>query len=343
MNYQCLSRYRSELMGVAMLWVMLFHSFDLDLGHPLLNRVRAAGFGGVDIFILLSSMGLTMSLIRREQDDAAFMRRRAGRILPAYYTVMVPYTLFLIFTQDVPWSALFWNGTLLYYWIRCPGAFNWYICGAMLFYAATPPVLRWLRRQHRKGRLIPVTGAAMFAGLALCQLLTREGYFYTLDIFYRIPVFVLGMTLGIFILEERRLGRKDILFWVLWTVLGAGYLAASLAFPGEEHLLVLPLAHLFVFSTVPMCLVLCMIFQYLPLGWLRRLLRLVGENSLEIYLLNVSVFSQVDLIRQFVSFGPSNRMYYLLSFLVNIVLGVLLHKGVEFLRSCYLNRKQQAA
>lgn len=47
MEYRVLSRYRSELMGVAMLWVMLFHSFDLDLGVPLLNSVRAAGFGGV--------------------------------------------------------------------------------------------------------------------------------------------------------------------------------------------------------------------------------------------------------------------------------------------------------
>ena len=46
MEYKVLSRFRPELMGAAMLWVMLFHSFDLDLGHPLLNRVRAAGFGG---------------------------------------------------------------------------------------------------------------------------------------------------------------------------------------------------------------------------------------------------------------------------------------------------------
>ena len=40
-----------------------------------------------------------------------------------------------------------------------------------------------------------------------------------------------------------------------------------------------------------MCLVLCCAFQQLPLGWLCRFLRLLGENSLEIYLLNVSVFS----------------------------------------------------
>ena len=340
MEYKVLSRFRPELMGAAMLWVMLFHSFDLDLGHPLLNWVRAAGFGGVDIFILLSSLGLTMSLIRREQEYGAFMARRAGRLLPAYYAVMVPYTLLLILTQGAPWSALFWNGTLLYYWIRCPGAFNWYVCGAMLFYAVTPAAVAWLRRQHRKGRLIPVTGALMFAGLALCQLLTREGYFYTLDIFYRIPYFILGITLGIFITEGRRLGRKDLLFWLFWTALGAGYLAAAMAFPGEEHLLVLPLAHLFVFSTVPMCLALCLAFQRLPLGWLRRFLRLVGENSLEIYLLNVSFFSQTALIRRFVSFGPSNRLYYLLSFVANIALGALLHKGVEGLRGRYLQRRQ---
>ena len=68
MHYKAFSQYRSELMGAAMLWVMLFHAYDLDLGLPLLNWGRAAGFGGVDIFILLSSMGLTMSLIRREQE-----------------------------------------------------------------------------------------------------------------------------------------------------------------------------------------------------------------------------------------------------------------------------------
>ena len=333
MHYKLFSQYRSELMGAAMLWVMLFHSFDLDLGNSLFNWVRGAGFGGVDIFILLSSMGLTMSLVRREQEYGAFLRRRAGRILPAYFVVMVPYTLFLILAQDAPWSALFWNGTLLYYWVRCPGAFNWYICGAMLFYIITPPVLRWLRRQHARGRLLPAAGGAMLAGLALCQLLTREGDYYCLDIFCRLPLFVLGMVFGLFILEERRFGWKDGLFWLIWTGLGAAYLWATLHLTGEDHLFIYPLVHLFLFSTVPMCFVLCALFERLPLGWLRRFLRLVGENSLEIYLLNVSVFSQVALLRQLVSFGPSNRLYYLLSYAVNIALGVLLHKGVENLRA----------
>ena len=102
MSYSVLSKYRTELMGVAILWVMLFHSFDLDMGLPILEWIRAAGFGGVDIFILLSSMGLVMSLSRREQSYTAFMARRAGRVLPAYYTVMIPYTVFLVLAKAPP-------------------------------------------------------------------------------------------------------------------------------------------------------------------------------------------------------------------------------------------------
>ena len=65
MNYRMLSKYRTELMGVAMLWVMFFHASDLDMGHWLLEWIRAAGFGGVDIFILLSAMGLVLSVEKR--------------------------------------------------------------------------------------------------------------------------------------------------------------------------------------------------------------------------------------------------------------------------------------
>lgn len=60
-TYQVLSKYRTELMGLAIFWVMLFHAHDLDLGINLLNDIRGIGFGGVDIFILLSAMGLVMS------------------------------------------------------------------------------------------------------------------------------------------------------------------------------------------------------------------------------------------------------------------------------------------
>lgn len=334
MRYSILSKYRTELMGAAMLWVMLFHSFDLDMGLPILEWVRAAGFGGVDIFILLSSMGLVLSLSKREQSYSAFMARRAGRVLPAYYLVMIPYTIFLILTKGAPWSALIWNGLLLYYWVHPAGAFNWYVAGAMTFYSVTPACFRRMRRSCRRELL---TAAGILAGLAVCQVLMYDGYWYLLDVMYRVPVFFLGLLLGFYVLEERKLSGKDLLFWCVWLGLGAVYLfAMRYKFPPFQ----LPLCHLFLFTTVPMCLVLCQCFECLPLGWLRAGFRFLGRYSLEIYLLNVSLFSELELLRRFVHFGPSNRLYFLLSYIANIALALALHRIVELLRRFWSNLRE---
>ena len=326
MRYSVLSTYRTELMGAAILWVMLFHSFDLDMGLPLLEWVRAAGFGGVDIFILLSSMGLVMSLSRREQSYSAFMARRAARVLPAYYLVMIPYTIFLILAKGAPLSALIWNASLLYYWMRNAGAFNWYVAGSMSFYAVTPFCFRRLKRSRRREVL---TAAGIALGLVIGRVLMIDGYWYAMDLVFRIPIFFLGLLLGFYVLEDRRLGTKDILFWCVWLGLGIAYLLYIGKGPYADYH---PLCYLFLFTTVPMCFVLCWCFERLPLGWVWRFFRLLGQHSLEIYLLNVSLFSEVELLRRFVSFGPSNRLYFLLSYAANIVLALLLHRIVEYLR-----------
>ena len=326
MSYSVLSKYRTELMGVAILWVMLFHSFDLDMGLPILEWLRAAGFGGVDIFILLSSMGLVMSLSRREQSYSQFMTRRASRVLPAYYLVMVPYTLFVLLTRGGHWSALLWNASLLYYWVRPLGAFNWYVAGSMTFYAVTPACFR---RYRRSGHREALTAAGILLGLLAGRVLMIDGFWYSMDVFFRIPIYFLGLLIGFYVLEERKLRGWDALFWCLWLGLGAAYLLYMGRGPYADYH---PLCYLFLFTTVPMCLALCWCFDRLPLGWARRFFRLLGSHSLEIYLLNVSLFSETETLRRFVSFGPSNRLYFLLSYAANIALALVLHRAVEGLR-----------
>lgn len=335
MSYSILSKYRTELMGIAILWVMLFHSFDLDMGHPLLEWIRAAGFGGVDIFILLSSMGLVVSLSRREQDYSSFMARRAGRVLPAYYLVMIPYTVFQILTRDAPWSALIWNASLLYYWMRNVGAFNWYVAGSMSFYAVTPACFRRLRRSRRREALV---GLGILFGLVIGRVLMVDGFWYAMDVAFRIPIFFLGLLMGFYVLEDRKLGVGDVLFWCAWLGLGAAYLLFREKGPYADYH---PLCYLFLFTTVPMCFAISWCFDRLPLGWARKFFRLLGAHSLEIYLLNVSLFSETELLRRLVSFGPSNRLYYLLSYAANIALALFLHQIVEYLHKIWSNRREK--
>lgn len=330
MGYRLLSKYRSELMGCAMLWVMLFHAFDLDLGFAPLNYFRAAGFGGVDVFIVLSAMGLVMSLEKHVSSYEEFMARRAGRILPAYFAVMLPYTVFLILYYGHPWSALVWNSTLLYYWGHTPGAFNWYVAGAMTFYALTPLCYRKLKSCRSREGLVAV---GIVLSVAFCQLIMQENFWQYVDVFYRVPLFFLGLLLGFYISEGRNFGRKDMAFWMLFSVLGIAYGAkVYLTGPtaGKWHT---PLCHLFLFTTVPMCLAGCWLFEKLPFGAIRRGLRFIGNNSLEIYLFNVSIFCELDILRRFVHFGPSNRMYFLVMFIVNIALGAALHRAIAYIKA----------
>lgn len=323
MGYRLLSKYRAELMGAAMLWVMLFHAVDLDLGWNVFNAFRAAGFGGVDIFIVLSAMGLVQSLEQREQTYGAFLTRRFQRILPAYFTVMLPYTLFQILYRGVPWSSLVWNSTLLYYWVHCAGAFNWYVAGIVCFYALTPPCWRYLKDCRRREAL---TASGVVLGVLVCQLLMQEDYWQYVDVFYRVPLFFIGLLLGLYVREDKPIGRGGAAFWTLSLLAGAGY--AALVLRGGADGIFTPLCHLFLFTTVPMCLTACVLFERLPLGMLRRALHWIGERSLEIYLLNVSVFSEIGLLRRIVSFGPSNRLYFLIMFAVNLALGALLHTAL---------------
>lgn len=329
LNYHVLSKYRTELMGAAIFWVMLFHSFDLNLGFGFLNRLRDVGFGGVDIFILLSAVGLVSSLSKREQRCADFMARRAGRVLPAYYLVMVPYTVFLILCRGVPWSTLAWNASLLYYWVQPAGAFNWYVAGIMAFYLVTPFCFRCLQRSKHRNLL---GAAGVLAGMAVSGGLLRADIWYALDVTCRIPIFFLGLTVSFYVVEERKLGLRDLLFWSGWLGLALVYRAVRTV---PELRPFFPLDRMFLFVPVPLCLAACWCFEHLPLGWLRRVLRLLGTYSLEIYLLNVSLFSEVGLLRGLVSFGPSNRLYYLVSYTANVALAVLVHKVVDGLRKLW--------
>lgn len=326
MDYGLLSRRRSQLMGVAMVWVMLFHASHLEFGLPLFNLGRKAGFGGVDLFILLSAMGLAMSLVRRQQSYEAFMARRVERIFPAYLLVMVPWTLFLIVDQGVPWASLLWNTSLLYYWTHTAGSFNWYVSGIMLFYALTPLCVRLLRRSRRREAL---TAAGVLAGLGICQVLTHEAYWQYTDFFYRVPVFFLGLLLGLYVAEGRRLDGRAMAFWAGCLALGFAYVWVSLTAPWITWPIHFPECHFFLFLSVPLCLGLAWALEKLPLGPLNWFLGLVGENSLEIYLFNVTLFTWLEEAGAPFGLGP---LYYLFALGGNLLLGCLLHRLVAWAR-----------
>lgn len=181
-------KWRTELMGMAILWVVLFHS-KLQLGG-ILDTVQTIGYGGVDIFFLLSGIGLYYSL-RKSEKLLPFYGRRARRIFPAYLPFIAVWLIYMIQTYEwrtdiiikVIAGNLFMTG-----WLSgIGGQFNWYVQVIFWVYLLSPLFYRLvvsLTKKWQKGLLLVW---AVLLGIAFW---TDDNLLMGVS---RLPVFLVGM------------------------------------------------------------------------------------------------------------------------------------------------------
>ena len=89
---QSILTYRTHLMGIAALWIYLFHEWiPLAPNIPILGFIegfiKQIGFFGVDIFFFLSGMGLIYAI--EKHSVSRFYQRRFLRILPSYILMAI--------------------------------------------------------------------------------------------------------------------------------------------------------------------------------------------------------------------------------------------------------------
>lgn len=283
-----LTRYRNELKGLAILWVVFFHAqLGLD---GWLYQVQRIGYGGVDLFFFLSGFGLYHSL-EKDGDIQRYLKRRAARLLPAYLpfcllwlAVMLPLFDFGMATSLRVAAS---NLTMLGFLTGAPRYINWYT-GALLvslllapyFHAVLKPGKRyWLRA----------------AGLLAVLLAVGLGYIdddrYML--FSRLPIFAIGMAAAGCPLSKKQLkGVLPLLFAAAAAALAVLYkcldqyveLLATYAMYWHPFVLIVP----------ALCISLSWLFAKVPSGVLKPL-RSLGAASFEIFLFNVwlEVFASV--------------------------------------------------
>lgn len=177
-------KYRAEIDGlraVAVVPVVLLHAgFDLLPG----------GFLGVDVFFVISGYLITTILLAEMKEGTfntwVFYERRARRILPALFLVMLVSTLFAYqwmlpdalenFGQSLVATTLFSNNILLAvtsgYWALesefKPMLHTWSLAVEEQYYIAFPLLLLTIRR-YRKQLVLPVLLVMLVLSLAYSQ------------------------------------------------------------------------------------------------------------------------------------------------------------------------------
>jgi len=120
-------------MGIAMLMVV-FHHLPIEIGNSVYSYLKLnAGFG-VDIFLLLSGLGLYFSMSKAGSTLASYYKNRAIRIFPIYAIIILCVSLI---KGDFDLKTYLLDASTLGWWIDGT-CYDWFIPTIVLLYAVFP-------------------------------------------------------------------------------------------------------------------------------------------------------------------------------------------------------------
>lgn len=211
-GFLLVSKYRNAVMGIAALWVLFFHAWipitplstaeHFNLFGFIERYLKAIGYCGVDIFLLVSGLGLTFAI--KKGSLLRFYYRRFRRIL------LPPLVVSLLLWGIFGWTALEFLRNISGYnfFFKDTTCFLWFIPAIVTLYLFFPLYYKFF---EKAGNKYLFTAGAIALWLAISLLLLKimrpDLYGFT----NRIPVFIIGILFG-YITQN----KKDIVFTV-WT------------------------------------------------------------------------------------------------------------------------------
>lgn len=290
-TYQVFSKYRGVLMGVSIIFIILFHYLDdvrtSGQTFTILQSLiyRGISSSNVDIFIFVSGLGLYFSM-KKNQSLLTFYKRRFTRVLIPYLLVAVPsiYWRQVIFYQRGMKS--FWE----YLAVPLKVRWFWYIWLISFCYLIFPYVFEIFdsagdRIQEQMYLLSIFTALTVFAML-LKQYAPEVFDQYEVALL-RLPWFFAGCMAGKAAYEKREIHGRLVIF----------ILFSFLLLPLREYGSQILTRYVLTGFNLSLCFLLVfLLYGFSKVGFLSWLYRLVvfilemfGKYSLELYLTHVAI------------------------------------------------------
>lgn len=298
-HWGLVSKYRSQLFGFAILWIMCMHSREFTpipsnalLSHSLLyDGIILVGSVGVDMFLFLSGIGLYYALEKKPTLRQLYFRR--------YKRLLIPYliigTAFWVFND----LWLVWNPTrfltnlsLLSFFTKGNGLF-WYIALMIPLYWVAPWFYRLNKGQYRK----PLLAAAFLGCLALSYLFAycTPTFFHNSEkALTRVSIFILGCYFGSVVAQDRPMSPKWGIFCLLVLTCHDFFPALARASGLMPDTIARRLWHNA--AGFALCILLPVLLEVLQSDRLNRLLGFFGTISLELYLFHMAFKSTVKIL-----------------------------------------------
>ena len=286
MQVKDLLRYRQAWLGVALLWIILFHG-PWDTG--ILSYFKSIGYGGVDICLFASGIGCFYSL-SSDPNAVNFIKRRVNRLIPTYVIFIVFWLIYQWIIGKFDFRMALGNLLALQNFTGRGRDFNWYISAIFLLYILAP-YFKAVAENTSVARKLLFT---LFLLICSVPFWGVTAYIITLT---RLPVFFIGMVTADLAKKDKRLGKKELLALGAAFVIGFALLFGSFIF-AKDYLWSHGLYwYPFILITPFLCFMISYAAMLLEKTKITKpivgFISLCGGYSFEIYLMHIFVFEAV--------------------------------------------------
>ena len=309
-NMGRISTYRTELMGIAAILIIICHApANGVVVYTFLDRLLRWGGIGVDLFLFLSGVGMYFSLQKRQSLKHWYYHRYL-RILVPFIVFSLPYYLFRALHDGDSFFTFLCNITTISFWLRHEGA--WFVAMLIPLYLITPHL----------SKLIDNCQCRFISGLFLCIIFfalyllipSSDTIVNNIQIcLSHVPSYIGGYLIGKDVYEHNNISN-----WMLWISIFCGVLYIILIpVHVQKNWLLMPISILLLSTLLD---------KIRTNKKVMTVLCFMGGISLESYLSNIYlpvVLRKIGIQKIIYSIDDSNYIYYLLVIIIGIIIAYL--------------------
>lgn len=237
---KCETKWINEFKGVAILGVLLVHFGRGEIKNNLFTSIVASGAKGVQIFFIISTYLIFMSLNKNQihgvKSSLSWIWKKTLRLMPLYYLAIIIHLLVLgsenrywlgslpcISILNIISHFLFLHGLNPYYFNSIMDV-EWYLGVLFLIYLIAPLLHKYIKN-------LSSSISVFLISLILCNYLPKlehlkvipddyiwSHYITNYNLFAQFPVILLGIVLYFFLnspMTTNQIGNKKVSYCIL--------------------------------------------------------------------------------------------------------------------------------
>lgn len=268
MHISLISKYKKQLMAIAMLWIAIYHSC-FPINSKIINFVFVTcGYGGIYLFSFISGMGMFFSC-SKEEKYSVYIKRRLLRILP--YGLPIIIAVAIRHGSSLKSILIDCFGLSIF---LSPDLTNWFTSFIIVAYAISPLYYQLFRKK-------PLTATIISSVLItlLCMLINIERFSY---IYICFVVYSIGFYFGYLIYNKK---EPKYLKIILIVMMGVGWFLMYYSY----HHFGNNVTHVYPMILITPGFLLLIAFLLDKITFFNKLLAFVGSYTYVFYLIHIEL------------------------------------------------------